>query len=105
GQHRTAGAPALRCVIDGGSKGARSRGRQSPDIAGPRDIVESTGGSLHAHDLEAAAEARERPIERAREPRRTVLVAGERRAAPLVASVEEPDARMIERRCDRFNFA
>ena len=48
--------------------------------------MKSAGGAAHAGNLEMAAEARERPVERAREPRRAVFVAGDRGAAPLDTS-------------------
>ena len=58
-----------------------------------------TSRTAYLEALQAAgvtAEAGERPVERAREPRRALL-ARERRAAPFVGAVEEPDAGKVER--------
>ena len=66
--------------------------------------MNSPAGPAHAGKLDKAAETRERPVERARQPRRAVLVARQRRARPLVRAVEEPDAGKAERRGDRADL-
>ena len=98
-------AAPQRRLVDGGGKPAGRRRRQCADIAGPAHIVEHTGGALHARDFEIAAEPGKRPVQRARQPRRPGLLAGERGAAPLVAAVEKPDAGIAERRGDRRDLA
>jgi hypothetical protein len=47
--------------------------------------------------LGVTPETLERPIERPHEPRRAVLLAGQRRASPLHRGVQEPDAGKVER--------
>src|SRR5204863_9126547 len=74
------------------------------DKAIPGDAVEAAGGTARARDLDMATESGKRPVERAREPWH-VLVARQRRASPLIAAVEEPDAGIVEPGGDGGNIA
>src|SRR4249920_1722115 len=54
---------------------------------------------MHPCYVHMTAEARKRPIERASNPRYSVLLAGERGTTPLVAAVQKPDAGKIKLAC------
>ena len=69
----------------------------TPTKPGQVTVSKAPAGAVHARDLDMPAEAGKRPVERAGEPWRPVLVADHRRASPLIAAVEKPDAGMIER--------
>ena len=63
------------------------------DIAGPRHVAELAGRASHPCDFHMTAEARKRPqSECSSDPGCSVLLTGERGAAPLIAAVKKPDA-------------
>src|SRR5215472_9198629 len=95
-QPRLAGAAPERRLVDGGREPPGRQGGQRARVTRPGDVDELAGGTAHACDLDMTAESRKRPIERAREPRHAVLVAGNRGAAPLIGAVEKPDAGKTE---------
>ena len=97
-------APLERRLVDRGGETPRRHRGQRADIARPRDVVELAGRPAHARDLDMAAEAGIRPVQRAHQPRHVVLLARQRGAAPLIRAVEEPDAGKAERRGDRPDF-
>ena len=99
-QPRLAGAAPERSLIDGRRETSRRGRGQRPHIARPGDIEKITGSAAHAHDLDTAPQPGKRPIERAREPGRSVLVARRRGTAPGVGAVEEPYAAKAELRGD-----
>ena len=92
-------APHRRLVEACGKTLRRHRG-QNTDIAGPSDAEEVAAVAAHVGEFGVMAEALERPIERPHQPRLAVFFAGERGAAPLHRSVEEPHAGELERRRD-----
>ena len=96
-QRSALGAAAQRRLVDASREAARRERSQGADVTRPGDVDEFPGRPAHADQLDKAAEAGKRPVERARQPGRTVLVAGERGAGPLIRTVEEPDAGKAER--------
>src|SRR5215470_8689088 len=91
-QPRLARAAPKRRLVDRGGEAADSAGSQRASVAGPGDIHELARGAAHPGDLDVSAKPGKGPIERAREPRRAILLTGNRGAAPLVRTVEKPDA-------------
>src|SRR5262249_29105311 len=103
-QPRMTGAAPQRRLVQASGKAARSRRGEHPDESRPGDAPEFAGRTGHASDLHMAAEPGERPIQGAGEPWRAVLLAAERRSAPLVRAVEEPDAGELQLGGDRGNL-
>src|SRR4051812_18560090 len=98
------GAPPERRLVHGGSEASRRHAGEDADIAGPGHAEEFAHGTLHARHFHMPPEAREWPVERAGEPGDAVFLASERRATPLVRSIEQPDPGKAERGCDRFDL-
>src|SRR5262249_41553852 len=83
---------------------AGGAGSQRARVAGPSDIHELTRAAAHACDFDVAAKPGKGPIESAREPGHAILLTGNRGAAPLVCTVEKPDAGKAEYSDDRFEL-
>ena len=99
------GSPPQRRLVDRGPETSGRHGGQCPDIARPRDAVELTRLTPFVGDLDMAAEARERPVERPDQPGLSVFVATHGGAAPGIGAVQEPDAAEAKRRGDTLDLA
>src|SRR5262249_4506418 len=103
-QPRLARAAPKRRLVDGGGEAAGGAGRQRARVAGPSDIHGITRAAAPACDFDVAANPGKEPHESAREPGHAILLTGNRRAAPLVCTVEKPDAGKAEYSDDRFEL-
>src|SRR5262245_59336073 len=93
-------ASPQRRLIEAGGKTTRRHGSERSDEAGPCHVEELAGRPGHARHLRMPTKAGKRPIERAGEPWYVGVFARQRRAAPLVGTIEQPYARHLQLRRD-----
>jgi len=99
-----ASAAPHRRLVKRGREAPRRHRREHPDITGPSNAEKVATGAAHARNLCMPSQTVERPIERANKPWHAVLLAGPRRAAPLIRRVEHPNAGKVQDVRNRRDF-